>query len=586
MDAVEEVKGRINIEDVVAEYVQLKRAGRNFKGLSPFGNEKTPSFMVSPEKQIWHDFSSGKGGNVFSFVMEMEGIDFKAALELLARKAGVELAEYSNSRYAGLSKQKERMYEVLELATKFYQAHFSKSQTTLEYVLKKRAYTKETALKFRLGYSPNTGNALVTFMRSKGVKDTELKQCGLSTQRMSGTADMFRGRLMVPLSDAQGRVIGFTARQLDEDPNAPKYINTPQTALYDKSSNVYGLDLAKDSIRRSGYSVLVEGNLDVIASHQAGVNNVVATAGTALTQQQLKALQRFAGEVRLAFDQDRAGLNAAERAIPIAAKVGILLSVITVPSGKDPDELIKKDPKLWEEAIAKTQPAIDWLIDLYSNQLDLSTATGKSQFSNIVLNVVRGLDDSVEQEHYVEKIAKIIGVTKPALLSKISTNDTNRPTKRVKAPPKISAQIQDQRKSQNQLLSLCLMKKSLRKDMLLISKEMLVDDDAVTLFEFLTANPDFEGEATKLKELKNIIDYVKMLALQYETLYQALEDIEQAYEAQRLQVRLVEHYVRQQKNELSALLSDSDDKQTNTLLEKVKKLDELLKSVKETTDGR
>lgn len=588
MDAVEEVKSRLNIEDVIGEYVQLKRSGRNFKGLSPFNNEKTPSFMVSPEKQIWHDFSSGKGGNVFSFVMEMDGLDFKGALEVLARKANIDLSEFQNSRSASLSKEKDRLYEVLELATKFYQVQFSKSKFVLEYVLKTRGYSKKTALDFRLGYSPNTGDALVRYLKGKGISETEIKKAGLGSARMRGFGDMFRGRLMVPLSDQQGRVIGFTARLLEDDPNAPKYINTPQTIIYDKSRNVFGLHMAKDAIRKTGYSVLVEGNLDVIASHQAGVTNVVATAGTALTEMQLKALQRFAGEVRLAFDQDRAGLSATERAIPIASKVGIEINMITVPSGKDPDELIKTDPKLWVQAVEKAQPALDWLIDRYQDQLDLTTATGKSQFSDIVLSVVKSLDDSVEQDHYIEKIAGIIGVSKEALLSKLRREPvlSTRLRKKAQNTTKTSADDMDQIKTQNQLLSLCLMKPSLRVYLSYINEDMLVTEDAKKLLAFLQANPNFDGDPSKLKELKNILDYVRMLALQYETLYQELEHIELTYEAERLQVRLVDRYVKVNKNELSEILKTSNDTQTKVMLEKAKKLDELLKNAKEINNAQ
>jgi DNA primase len=307
MDAVEDIKSRLNIEDVISEYVQLKRAGRNFKGLSPFGAEKTPSFMVSPEKGIWHDFSSGKGGNMFSFVMEMEGLDFKGALELLARKAGVDLSQYRTGRSAETSQLKERLYDANEQAAKFYQVQFSKKQEALEYIFKQRKFSKDIALEFRLGYSPNNGTALYDYLNKQGFTEEEVGRAGLISRRYKGVGDMFRGRIMVPLQDAQGRVIGFTARLLDDEPNAPKYINTPQTLLYDKGRHIYGLHLAKEALRKAKYAVLVEGNLDVIAAHQAGTRQVVATAGTALTEMHLKGISRFTPDVRLAFDQDSAG---------------------------------------------------------------------------------------------------------------------------------------------------------------------------------------------------------------------------------------------------------------------------------------
>src|SRR5882757_7224558 len=212
MDAKDEVRQRLNIEDVIGEYVQLKRAGRNWKGLSPFSAERTPSFVVSPDKQIWHDFSSGKGGDMFSFVMEVEGLDFRQALELLARRAGVDMDQYDKGPRGPSGKSKERLYEALELATHFYQTQFSRNKTALEYVLQKREFTKATALEWRLGYSPNNGTALCDFLTGKGFTAEEIKLAGLSSQNYRGLGDMFRGRLMIPLCDPSGRVIGFTAR--------------------------------------------------------------------------------------------------------------------------------------------------------------------------------------------------------------------------------------------------------------------------------------------------------------------------------------------------------------------------------------
>ena len=235
MDAVSEVKARLSIEDIVSEYVQLKRAGRNYKGLSPFSNEKTPSFIVSPEKQIWHDFSSGRGGDMFTFVQEMEGLDFRGALEMLARKAGVDLEQFQSGSRRGPKIDKDRLQGALSLAVKFYQAHLVKNTEALEYIRKKRGFSKQTMLDFQLGYSPLDPRALTDFLLKKGYKESELKLTGLTTQRTGRASDMFRGRIMVPLHDSMGNPIGFTARLLAENDNAPKYINTPSTPLYDKA---------------------------------------------------------------------------------------------------------------------------------------------------------------------------------------------------------------------------------------------------------------------------------------------------------------------------------------------------------------
>src|SRR5665213_245942 len=500
MDAVEEVKSRLSIEDVIAEYVQLKRAGRNWRGLSPFSNEKTPSFIVSPEKQIWHDFSSGKGGNMFSFIMEVEGLEFKGALELLASKAGIDIEQYRSKSTGPRGPDKEKLYSVLETAAHFYQVQFSKNKTALEYVFKKRQFTKETALEWRLGYAPNNGSALLAFLKTKNFSEADIKLAGLSAQSYrGGIQDMFRGRLMIPLQDPQGRVIGFTARQLDDDdPAAPKYINTPQTVLYDKSRHVYGLHLAKEAIRKAKFVVITEGNLDVIASHQVGVRQVVATAGTALTEPHLKALSRFTGDIRLSFDADKAGLAATERAIPIASRVKVSLSIIDIPSGKDPDELIKQDPKLWETAINKHQYALDWLMTRYQKLLDLTSAQGKKEYSDVLLPVVRSLTDDVERDHYLNLMAETMDVSRAALEQKFNkttaTNDTSR-RRRVKLEPaqldKIAVENQ---KTQDNFLSLMLMRPTLREFMEIVTPEMLHTDNGRELYQFLVANPDFHGK--------------------------------------------------------------------------------------------
>lgn len=579
MDAVEDVRQRLSIEDVISEYVQLKRAGRNYRGLSPFTNEKTPSFMVSPEKQIWHDFSSGKGGNIFSFVMEMEGLDFRGALELLARKAGVDLSQYQTGRSAETGKLKERLYTANELAAKFYQVQFSKHKKALDYVLKERKFTKEVTLAFRLGYAPNTGNALVNFLKKQGFNENEIQKVGLGVKRYQGLIDMFRGRIMIPLQDPQGRIVGFTARLLDDEPNAPKYINTPQTILYDKSRQVYGLHLAKEAIRHNKYVVMVEGNLDVIASHQADIKNVVATAGTAMTEMHLKSLSRFTDDVRIAFDEDQAGIAATERAIPIAAKVGVSLSVITIPDGKDPDELIKKDPKSWQKVIESHKYALDWLIERYESQLDLSTAQGKKEFSDIVLRVISQLSDSVEQDHYVGVVAKLIDASKEALERKLRASSPQ--PRRLKTASKPVQTVDpyhlDRLKAQNQLLALTLMQPALRHYLEGLNDSMLLEDNSKTLLRFLRENPQFAGDSKDMGELQQISDYVKILNLQYEELYQGLELLELRNEAARLQTRLIEQYVKTEKHQLATAMRQAGDKDVAKLLEKAKELDLLLK---------
>lgn len=520
MDAVEEIKSRLSVEDVVGDYIELKRAGRNFRGLSPFSGEKTPSFMVSPEKQIWHDFSSGKGGNIFSFVMEMEGVEFRGALEILARKAGVDLAPYGNSD-SGFKKKKDQTLEALELATKYYQQTLLKNEEALSYVTKTRKFNKQTMGDFRIGYSPNTGTALIDFLKKREISEESIKNAGLGVFRYNGLSDMFRGRIMIPLTDVQGLPIGFTARILSSDENAPKYINTPATIVYDKSRHVFGLNLAKDAIRQAGYVVIVEGNLDVIASHQVGIKNVVATAGTALTTSQLKILQRFTSDIRLCFDQDKAGITAAERSISVAQGVGVQLSIIEIDGAKDPDELIKKDVQAWNLAITRPKYAIDWLIEKYKKQYDITSANGKKQFTDVLLSTINQLEDKVEQDHYLLKLSKLIGVSESAIRQKqsqIGKSDSKK-LRKPKQPEEI-IQKPDNYMYEDQLLCLLVSNPTTRRSLETESVRLVFHTpERQRVYEYLESNPQARLDPDIPEDLKDVEDYVKILVFKAEELY-------------------------------------------------------------------
>jgi DNA primase len=506
MDAVEEIKSRLSIEDVISEYVQLKRAGRNWKGLSPFTSEKTPSFTVSPEKQIWHDFSSGQGGDMFTFVQAVEGVDFKGSLDILARRAGIDLEQFQPKGSRG-GPDKERLYAANELAAKFYQTQLGGSKIAIDYVFKKRQFTKETALTWRLGYAPNTGKALIDFLKKQGYNEAEIKLAGL-TNRFGG--DMFRERLMIPLADAQGRIVGFTARQLSEGDNGPKYLNTPGTPLYDKSRHVYGLHLAKETIRKSKFVVLAEGNLDVIMSHQAGVKQVVATAGTALTEPHLKTLGRLTGDIRLCFDADNAGMNATERAIPIASRTKVSLSIINIPSGKDPDELIKQNVALWQEIIQKPQYALDWLMERYQNVLDVTTAEGKRKYSDVLLPVVKSLADPVEQDHYLNAISDVTGTSIEALATKMRTGQdmstTPQPRRRKIEQNVLDKSAVESIKTEDHYLALMLLHRDLRAHMGLLRADMFTRTEAGEMFAFLETHPDFGDKKQSFDEMAKLLD--------------------------------------------------------------------------------
>ncbi|MBR2641005.1 DNA primase [Candidatus Saccharibacteria bacterium] len=412
-DLKDEIKSRLSVEDVVGQYVELKRAGRSLKGRSPWGVDKTPSFMVSPEKGIWHDFSANKGGDIFTFIMEVEGISFKEALEKLAARAGVDITKYQGGDPA-VSKKKARAREALSLAAKFYQICLVRNQKVCEYVFYKRNLNRKTVAEFKIGYSPASGRAMLDILRKRGFSLDELEAAGLLNRKKT---DLFRDRMMVPFIDTSGSVIGFTARILKT--GEPKYLNTPETLLFNKSRFVFGLFQAKEAIRREGYAVIVEGNMDVISSHQAGVKSAVATSGTAMTEQHLKILSNLTSDIRLAYDGDSAGVKATERAIMLAGDLGIDLTVISDYHGaKDPDELIQKDPKLWQDAVNHSVPAVDWLLQKYEENLDLSSAPGKRKYSDVALKLLEYVKDEVERASYETKIAKKLGIDVATLREK------------------------------------------------------------------------------------------------------------------------------------------------------------------------
>ena len=435
-DAKEEIRAKLAIEDVIGEYVQLKRSGRYWKGLSPFTNERTPSFFVTPDRDIWHDFSSGRGGDIFSFIMEMEGVDFRGALEILARKAGVDLSRYQSAGARSLAARKERIYQMNNLAVNYYQRQLIHSKEAMDYVAKTRRLTSQTVMQWGIGYAPGRPG-LTRILLDKGYSKQEMRDAGLLGY--SGR-ELFFNRMMIPLRDRKGQVTGFTGRIIGQ--GDPKYLNTPDTILYHKGSQLFGLNFATQAIRKQGFSVIVEGNLDVITSHQAGVQNVVGVAGTALTAEHLKSLSRLSNDIRFCFDSDKAGVTATEKAIRLAGPLELKLSVIDYSGqgAKDPDELIRQDPKLWQSALDNYQPAVNWVRDYYVKTVGVSTVDGKKIVSDRTLDVIRALTDPVEQEGYVKELAKVTGISVASLMDRLKmlTDRSNKPprrtTRRVQRP--------------------------------------------------------------------------------------------------------------------------------------------------------
>lgn len=520
MEAKEEVRSRLDIVDVIGEYVRLTRAGRSYKGLSPFTQEKTPSFFVSPEKQIWHCFSTNKGGDIFSFVMEVEGLDFRGALDLLARKAGVDLAQFQQGD-GSFGKKKERLYAALELASRFFQQSMVRSKTAQAYIFKHRQLNKQTVQQFGIGYAPDTQDTLTNLLLKRGYTERELLDAGLSARRQRGLGDLFRSRMMIPLRDPQGRTVGFTGRLIGDNPRAPKYLNTPQTILYDKSRHVFGLDLAKEAIRAHDYTVLVEGNVDVLSSHQAGFGQVVATAGTALTDQHLKTLKRFTPFVRLCFDADKAGVLATERAIPIAQAVGVSLSIVTLPADiKDPDELLQEKPDLWQQAIEQPKDALEWVIDYYKTAIGTKTAAEKGTVSGKALALIASVHDPVQIEHYTHYLATALGVSERALNAKFT--QTKKPGHTPQKPMHVQPGSPDNYAYQDIFLALNLINPDVRDSLKHVQPAYFVGEHRQRVFTALTTLGTIQvrdGDIMGQEGLRQDEVYAKILLFKAEERY-------------------------------------------------------------------
>ena len=557
-DAKEEVRAKLDIEAVIGEYVQLRRAGRNWKGLSPFSDEKTPSFFVSPEKGIWHDFSSNQGGDVFSFVMQVEGLDFRAALEHLARKAGVDLSQYEQKSGAsrGLAEKKKRLLAMHESAATYYQRSLFAHAEAVDYV-KKRGLNRQVVHDFRLGYAPGDGQALLSFLTKKGYSTGEIRDGGLIGSRGS---DLFRERLMVPLMDGQGQVIGFTARLIRDIKGAPKYLNTPQTLLYDKGRHVFGLHLAKESIRKKDRAVIVEGNLDVISSHQVGVSNVVATAGTALTDSHLKALSRLTDHVLLAFDGDKAGVAATERAIPISQAVNVELLIIQLGEGaKDPDELIQQDVTLWKKAIKKALPAIEWVIAQYESRYDITSALGKRELTTEALTLLSSVEDPVEQEHYLQNLSTKTNSSLETLRERMEQLRESAGSPRLKPiSGAATTPVADDNPRQDFLLALLTLGNDVRDVAMELSVDAFDGEARQALFRYLITHPEGLTLDEVPPELHTFETYVKIVQLKAETKYSEQTAQERKTQASHLVGQIKQQHLKQKKSALTKLLRDAE----------------------------
>lgn len=408
----EDIKARLNIVDVVGQYVKLQKAGSAWKANCPFHQEKTPSFNVNEERNMWHCFGCGKGGDVFAFVMEIEGLEFREALKLLAEKAGVELPEYHRAGAAS-AETKDRGLEILELATKFYEKQLWESVPgkKIQDYLYDRGLSDESIRTYRLGYAPDGWEHITKFLLSRGFRSEELETCGLSLRGKEGRGyyDRFRDRIMFPIGDILGRTIGYSARVAPGgDETQAKYVNTPETNLYHKSRALYGLALAKQAIKDAGRTILVEGNMDVIALHQAGLLNVVAVSGTALTIEQLNILKRYSKKLVLFFDMDKAGQAAAWKSAIAAFGLDFTVEAIALTSGKDAADMNREDPELLRTAVVGARPVMRYFLDSLLSSPEASTQDGKRAIVERYAELLAATPNDLDRSHWTKELAEAI----------------------------------------------------------------------------------------------------------------------------------------------------------------------------------
>ena len=469
---IEQIKSRLNIVDVVGEYIKLEKAGINYRALCPFHNEKTPSFFVSPSRQMWHCFGGcNEGGDIFKFVMKIEGIEFIDALKLLAKKAGVQL-KTSSKKYEEIKTQREKLLDICKKATIFFSTQLNKSKTGLEAkdYLMKRGLKEETIKEWKIGYAPSTWDSLCNYLIGLGYERKDIIDAGLASEKFF---DRFRSRIIFPICDFNGQPVGFTGRVFNSDDEA-KYLNTPNTLLYDKSQALYGLDKAKVEIRKNDSCVLVEGNVDCIMSHQSGVKNCLAVSGTALTPAHLGIIKRFSNNLILSFDMDLAGNNATKKGIDMALRNGFNVKVISMNSEKDPaDIILSSGEDEWKKIIKEAKPINQFYFDLSFKDRDVRSVEDKKKIVSELLPIFKKIDNTIEQTYWIQKLAEKLSIRE---------DDIRQEMKKVNLPKQeVEVQKEKTGKSRKELLEETIL------SMVLIEPSMVetLTEEQKKLFTFL-----------------------------------------------------------------------------------------------------
>lgn len=613
MQISEEIKSRLDIVEVIREYVPgLRPVGVNFTALSPFKREKTPSFVVSPEKQIWHCFSSGKGGDVISFVMEMEGVSFVEALRLLAPKAGITLRK-ENKEYAS---RRNRLLDVVDISVNYYHHVLLESPeaTSAREYLKNRGLSEETIMEWRIGYSPESWDDIINLLKKRGFTDNEIFLAGMSARKDHSSSrfyNRFRGRIMFPINDFAGNPVGFSAR-VSPDKEATevmgKYINSPQTIIYDKSRILFGLDKAKQAIRESKQAIVVEGQMDVITAHQNGFKNIIASSGTALTGEQLKLIKRYTNNLLLSFDMDEAGQMAAERGINEAMTAEMNIGIIVIQDGKDPDEYIKKNPDGWIECVKNAKHIMDYYFDKVFKDLDLEKVEHKREAATRIIPVISRLANSIERDFWIRKLAEKIEIPEQTLRDTLVKSRNNKETASEESRSLVSAEEQKEltreEKLSEALLTLALkfpiflsyMIENISIDHLFGQDKKIFYKNLIIYYNYINSENSAAEEAVyyfeynKLKDylsehLKNVGD-VALEAVQLKLLDKLMVlgdrdffDLDRTMaksEIIRVEVFLKESYYNSRKSELLKLIASSekagDEEKVDSLMAELKNI--------------
>ena len=549
---VEQIKSRLNIVEVVQSYIKLQKAGVNFKALCPFHSEKTPSFFVSPSRDSWHCFGCSKGGDIFSFVMEIEGAEFPEALKILANRAGVELKPIDKKYQT----ERSRLLKLTEEAKKFYETELKKNKEVIEY-LKKRGLKGETAKAFGIGFAPDGWRNLYEYLKKTGYSDSEMEKSGMMVKSDKGYYDRFRSRIMFPVFSSNGQVVGFSGRIFGEETSESggKYINTPQTILYDKSRILYGFDRAKNEIRKKENCILVEGQMDVIMSHQAGITNTVAVSGTSLTNEHLRIIKRLTDNLIIAFDKDEAGKGAAGRGIDSALAEGFEVKVAIIPSGKDPADAVRENPKEWEEALAHSKNIIEFY---------LNSSKNRKEIEKIILPYVAILPGEMEKAHWVNEIAKHLHIKEDAVWLDL---------KKIKVASKSDVDVNDvglrEQKSrlrllEERLLGFILWQKESEDEELKAVIDKIIDKEKINL-----NNPDV------LKNAERIIFEAELFYGGTESLENEFKKLISEFEKERIKSELLAITEEIRECETVADKKDELEKYLNKFYNLTKKLTEL-----------